>query len=121
MFLGTTQTRGQIPHILYYSNPQDSNDQHTSKAIAEEQARKCTLAMTATIIQRSNEVLALAREKAEDIEVHEILGNTAFVTTLLPLTAAYIIPLASFDLRVSYIQASLVLKLYFSFKLSKKY
>jgi len=32
---GTTQTRGQIPHILYYSNPQDSDGQHTNKAMAE--------------------------------------------------------------------------------------
>ncbi|XP_031781072.1 E3 ubiquitin-protein ligase MYCBP2 isoform X6 [Nasonia vitripennis] len=98
-FNGTTQARGQIPHILYYSNPQDSNEQHTSKAIAEVQARKCTLAMTATIIQRANDILALAREKADDIDINEILGNAAFVTTLLPLTTAYIIPLATSDPR----------------------
>ena len=99
---GTTQARGQIPRILYYSNPQDSNEQHTSKAIAEVQARKCTLAMTATIIQRSDDILALAREKADEVDVHEILDYAAFVTTLLPLTMAYIMPLATADPRVSH-------------------
>ena len=99
--LGTTQTRGQLPHILYYSNPQDSDGQQTSKAVAEVQARKCTLAMTATIIQRANEILALARERAEEMSSTEILGNATFVTTLLPLVMAHIGPLASSDPRVS--------------------
>lgn len=98
---GTTQTRGQIPHILYYSNPQDSDGQHTNKAMAEVQARKCTLAMTATIIQRSNEIFSLARERAEEVIANEVLGNATFVTTLLPLVMAHISPLATSDPRVS--------------------
>ncbi|XP_017880442.1 E3 ubiquitin-protein ligase MYCBP2-like [Ceratina calcarata] len=98
-FNGTTQTRGQIPHILYYSNPQDSDGQHTSKAMAEVQARKCALAMTATIIQRSNEIFALARERAEEVVAAEVLGNATFVTTLLPLVMAHIILLATSDPR----------------------
>ena len=101
-FNGTTQTRGQIPHILYYSNPQDSESPQTSKAVAELQARKCTLAMTTTIVQRANEILALARERAEDVVTAEILGNAAFVTTLLPLIMAHISPLATSDPRVSF-------------------
>lgn len=100
--LGTTQTRGQIPHILYYSNPQDSDGQSTTKAMVEVQAKKCTLAMTSTIIQRSNEILALARERSEEIIVNEILGNATFVTTLLPLVMAHISPLATSDPRVSF-------------------
>ncbi|XP_076287336.1 MYC binding protein highwire isoform X6 [Lasioglossum baleicum] len=98
-FNGTTQTRGQIPHVLYYSNPQDSDGQHTSKAMAEVQARKCTLSMTATIIQRSNEIFALAREKAEEVVATEVLRNATFVTTLLPLVMAHISPLATSDPR----------------------
>ena len=101
-FAGTTQTRGQIPHILYYSNPQELDCQQTSKAVAEVQARKCTLAMTATIIQRSNEILALARERAEEMLTTDILGNATFVTTLLPLVMAYIGPLVTSDPRVSH-------------------
>ncbi|CAL1686165.1 unnamed protein product [Lasius platythorax] len=100
-FNGTTQTRGQIPHILYYSNPQDSDGQHTNKAMAEVQARKCTLAMTATIIQRSNEIFSLARERAEEVIANEVLGNATFVTTLLPLVMAHISPLATSDPRSS--------------------
>ncbi|KAK1123903.1 hypothetical protein K0M31_006933 [Melipona bicolor] len=98
-FNGTTQTRGQIPHILYYSNPQDSDGQHTSKAMAEVQAKKCALAMTTTIIQRSNEIFALAREKAEEVVITAILGNAPFVTTLLPLVMAHISSLATSDPR----------------------
>ncbi|KAG7189524.1 hypothetical protein KM043_017215 [Ampulex compressa] len=98
-FNGTTQTRGQIPHILYYPNSQDSDGRHTSKAMVELQARKCTLSMTATIIQRCNEIFALAREKAEEITGNECLSNATFVTTLLPLVMAHIIPVATSDPR----------------------
>ncbi|XP_032681431.1 E3 ubiquitin-protein ligase MYCBP2 isoform X1 [Odontomachus brunneus] len=100
-FNGTTQTRGQIPHILYYSNPQSSDGQHTNKAMAEVQARKCTLAMTSTIIQRSNEIFSLARERAEEVIANEVLSNATFVTTLLPLVMTHISPLATSDPRSS--------------------
>ncbi|XP_015122961.1 E3 ubiquitin-protein ligase MYCBP2 isoform X2 [Diachasma alloeum] len=98
-FNGTTQARGQIPHILYYANPQDSESPQTSKAIGEMQARKCTLAMTTTIIHRANEILSLARDRAEDLVTAEVLGNATFVTTLLPLVMAHISPLATSDPR----------------------
>lgn len=94
-FNGTTQTRGQIPQILYYSNPQDCDSQHTTKAVAEHQARKSTLSMTTAIINRSSHLLSLAREKAEDLNVNEILGNACMITTLLPLVLAHIGPLAT--------------------------
>lgn len=71
--------------------------------MAEVQARKCALAMTATIIQRSNEIFALARERAEEVVATEVLGNATFVTTLLPLVMAHISPLATSDPRVKII------------------
>ncbi|PNF26946.1 hypothetical protein B7P43_G12700 [Cryptotermes secundus] len=98
-FNGTTQTRGQIPQILYYSNPQDSESQQTSKAWAELQACKCTLSMTSAIIQRCNDLMALARERAEDQIATEVLGNACVLTTLLPLILAHISPLATLDPR----------------------
>ncbi|XP_011315230.1 E3 ubiquitin-protein ligase MYCBP2 isoform X2 [Fopius arisanus] len=98
-FNGTTQARGQIPHILYYANPQDCESPQTSKAIGEMQARKCTLSMTTTIIHRANEILSLARDRAEDMTTAQILGNATFVTTLLPLVMAHISPLATSDPR----------------------
>jgi len=69
--------------------------------MVEVQARKCTLAMTATIIQRSNEIFSLARERAEEVIANEVLGNATFVTTLLPLVMAHISPLTTSDPRVS--------------------
>lgn len=86
---------------MYYSNPEDTGVQQTSKAMVEVQARKYILAMTTTIIQRANEILALARERVEEMRSIEILGNATFVTTLLPLVIAHIGPLASSDPRVS--------------------
>lgn len=68
--------------------------------MAEAQARKCALAMTATIIQRSNEIFTLARERAEEMVATEVLGNATFVTTLLPLVMAHISPLITSDPRV---------------------
>ncbi|RLU27103.1 hypothetical protein DMN91_000902 [Ooceraea biroi] len=79
----------------------NDSGQHTNKAMAEVQARKCTLAMTATIIQRSNEIFSLARERAEEVIANEVLGNATFVTTLLPLVMAHISPLATSDPRSS--------------------
>lgn len=98
-FNGTTQTRGQIPHVLYYSNPQDSESQHTSRAMAELQARKCTLSMTTTIIQRCTNLLVTAREKAEDVNAAEILSESCIITTLLPLVLSHISPLVTTDPR----------------------
>lgn len=99
---GTTQTRGQIPHILYYSHPPESEGENANKAIPETQARKCTLSMTTTIMQRANQVFALAREKSDQLitNASDVFENATFVTTLLPLLMAYITPLATFDPRV---------------------
>lgn len=70
--------------------------------------------MTATIIQRSNDILALAREKNIGLDVNEIIGNAAFVTTLLPLTMAYMIPLATSDPRVSQLKQKNNFKIFLS-------
>lgn len=51
--------------------------------------------MTTAIINRSSSLLSLAREKAEDLNVNEILGNACVITTLLPLVLAHIGPLAT--------------------------
>lgn len=98
-FNGTTQTRGQISHILYYSNPKEIETPQTNQAVIEMQARKCTLAMTTTIVHRSNEILALAREKVEDLGTTAVIESSPFITTLLPLVIAHINPLATLDSR----------------------
>lgn len=100
-FNGTTQTRGQIPQILYYSSPQDSESQQTSRALAEMQARKCTLTLAGAVIKRSASLLALARsEDHTSITIsQEILGSANIITTLLPLVLAHISPVATSDPR----------------------
>lgn len=69
--------------------------------MAELQARKCTLAMTSTIVQRCTSLLVTAREKAEDVAAAEILSESCIVTTLLPLVLCHISPLVTTDPRVS--------------------
>jgi len=86
---------------LSHSNPQDSESQQTSKAWAELQACKCTLSMTAAIVQRCNDLMALALERAEDQIATEVLGSAGIITTLLPLVLANISPLVTLDPRVS--------------------
>ncbi|XP_046683725.1 E3 ubiquitin-protein ligase MYCBP2 isoform X4 [Homalodisca vitripennis] len=98
-FNGTTPTRGQIPYILYFSNPQDSEGQASSKAMVEAQARRSTLTLAGAIVSRSAELLALARERAEEVTASDVLGSACLVTTLLPLMLAHISPLATSDPR----------------------
>jgi E3 ubiquitin-protein ligase MYCBP2 len=90
-----------VDFVSSHSNPQDSESQQTSKAWAELQACKCTLSMTAAIVQRCNDLMALALERAEDQIATEVLGNACIITTLLPLVLANISPLATLDPRVS--------------------
>ncbi|KAG8222420.1 hypothetical protein J437_LFUL008417, partial [Ladona fulva] len=71
-FNGTTQTRGQIPHLLYYSNPQDNESQQASRAMAELEARRCTLWITSAVVQRCIRLAVMARRCAvEEEEVDE--------------------------------------------------
>lgn len=71
--------------------------------MAELQARKCTLSMTATIVQRCSDIFVIARERAEDVPASEILSESCIVNTLLPLILAHISPLVTTDPRVNYI------------------
>lgn len=83
------------------SNPQDSESQALSKAVMETQARKTTLSLAGAVVHRSAELLALARERAEEVTATDVLGCACLVTTLLPLTLAHISPLATSDPRVN--------------------
>lgn len=69
--------------------------------MAELQARKCTMAMTTTIVQRCTSLFVTAREKAEDIAAADILSESCIVNTLLPLVLSHISPLVTTDPRVS--------------------
>lgn len=87
-------------HNFNSSNPQDCDNQQTTQAVAEQQARKSTLSMTTAIINRCTNIFSLAREKVDDINVTDILRSSCIVTTLLPLVLAHIGPLATSELPV---------------------
>ncbi|CAB0004105.1 unnamed protein product, partial [Nesidiocoris tenuis] len=97
-FNGTTQTRGQIPYILYYSNPQDSETHAQNKGAIEAQARRITLNVTSAIVSRCAEVLAMGRD-VDIIEACDTLSHSHMVRILLPMVVANISPLATSDPR----------------------
>lgn len=66
----------------------------------EMQARKTTLTLTGTVVSRCTELLALARERAEEVTSTDVLGSACLITTLLPVMLAHISPLATSDPRV---------------------
>lgn len=72
----------------------------SSSTRLEQQARKCALNMTTSIIQKSCAMLAAAREKADEIAAADILGSACVTTILLPLVMAHISPLATSDPKV---------------------
>lgn len=80
------------------SNPVECGKTSTTKL--EQQARKAALSMASAIIHNACDLMASAREKAEEISSAEILSNSYMVTTLLPLVLAHISPLATSDPRV---------------------
>ncbi|XP_074650729.1 E3 ubiquitin-protein ligase MYCBP2-like [Tubulanus polymorphus] len=96
---GTNHTRGQIPHILYYSAPQEGENRlQSSKMIAEYQARKSIISLIGSIIRAATDILHKAHS-CLDQEVIRILGSAQIFCTLLPLVFAYIGPVASQDPR----------------------
>ncbi|RZF32322.1 hypothetical protein LSTR_LSTR001786 [Laodelphax striatellus] len=110
-FNGTTQTRGQIPYLLYYSNPSESDSGGggsgggggcRNKAVLEVGARKMALQMAAAVTGRCARLLELARQRAAAVDdqqpdVSRLLATATLVTTLLPLTLAHISSLATSD------------------------
>ena len=50
-FNGTNPTRGQLPQILYFSSPQESDVQDATKSLAETYARRTALSMTSAIVK----------------------------------------------------------------------
>nr|CAH7734761.1 unnamed protein product [Callosobruchus chinensis] len=96
-FNGTTLTRGQIPIILYYSNPLEYGRAVTSKL--EQQARNTALSLTSAVIQKSSSLMVLAREKVDEVNSADIISKSCIVTTLLPLVLAHISPLVTSDSR----------------------
>lgn len=97
-FNGTNHTRGQIPQILYYSTPQDSETLQSTQDLAEMQARKNALAICNAVV-RTAAKLFLDVQGEEDEELICAIGSSHLVTMLLPLILAHLGPVATSDPR----------------------
>ncbi|XP_076065953.1 MYC binding protein highwire isoform X3 [Oratosquilla oratoria] len=95
---GTNHIRGQIPHILYYSTPQDPESQQNTREIAEQQARKSALTMAGSIIRSVTELMIMGLGVGDDMAV-EVLGTAPMITMLLPLVLSYVGRVATSDSR----------------------
>ncbi|KAK4298747.1 hypothetical protein Pmani_028926 [Petrolisthes manimaculis] len=95
---GTNHIRGQIPHIMYYSTPQDPESQRSTREIAEQQARKSALAMAGSIVRVATELMIMGLGVGDESAV-EVLGSAPLITMLLPLVLSHIGPVATSDPR----------------------
>lgn len=95
-FNGTNHTRGQIPQILYYSTPHDTESQQATRDLMELQARRNVLNICGTIVKASAQLLSEAATEQDDEIIHEI-GSSHLMTQLLPLVLAHLCPVASSD------------------------
>ncbi|XP_064119634.1 E3 ubiquitin-protein ligase MYCBP2-like isoform X5 [Macrobrachium nipponense] len=95
---GTNHIRGQIPHIMYYSTPQDPESQQSTREIAEQQARKSALAMVGSIVRVATELMIMGLGVGDETAV-EVLGSAPLLTMLLPLVLSHVGPLATSDPR----------------------
>ncbi|KAL1456648.1 hypothetical protein WDU94_001361, partial [Cyamophila willieti] len=105
-FNGTTQTRGQIPYILYYSTPQNDTEETSSsnnptKADMEQQARKISLNLVTEVLSRTCDVLARSKARVNDVNFNwdSILGSSALMTILLPVVLSHVSRLATTDVK----------------------
>ncbi|KAG8179148.1 hypothetical protein JTE90_015337 [Oedothorax gibbosus] len=97
-FNGTNHTRGQIPQILYFSTPQDTESVQSTRDLAELQARRNALSICNSVVKTAAELFV----KAQSIEDNDVLcafGTSHVVTMLLPLIFAHLGPVATSDPR----------------------
>ncbi|KAL3209805.1 hypothetical protein MRX96_037617 [Rhipicephalus microplus] len=95
-FNGTNHTRGQIPQILYYSTPHDTESQQAMRDLMELQARRNVLNICGTIVKASAQLLSEAASEQDDEVIYKI-GSSHLMTQLLPLILAHLCPVASSD------------------------
>ena len=96
-FNGTNPTRGQLPQILYFSSPQESDVQDATKSLAETYARRTALSMTSAIVKVVTGLLIQARDGVEDEKGFDVLNSAPIITKLMPHILASISSLAASD------------------------
>ena len=95
-FNGTNPIRGQIPQILYFSSPQETDVQSSTKSLAEMYARRTALSMTSAIIKTVTSLLIKARDSVDD-KALDVFNSAPMVTKLIPHVLASISSLAVID------------------------
>ncbi|XP_041463237.1 E3 ubiquitin-protein ligase MYCBP2-like isoform X3 [Lytechinus variegatus] len=95
---GTSQTRGQIPQILYYNTAAESETQRVEpkSQVVEQQARVNVLSIMTTIVKAASELLKKT-DGCLDLEIPAIFTSSHLFSQLLPLVLAYIGPVTSAD------------------------
>ncbi|CAB4068655.1 MYCBP2 [Lepeophtheirus salmonis] len=95
-FNGSNPTRGQLPQILYYSSPQETDIQsNTTKNLAEKYARRTALTMTSAIVKTVTNLLSSVR--SDDLESFDVLNRAPLITNLMPHILASVSSLAALD------------------------
>ena len=87
-FNGTSPARGQIPQILYFSAPPDTETgvQSSSKSLAELHSRKTALSMTSAVVKTVTSLLIRARDYAGGSEssLDCVFNSSPIITKLMP-------------------------------------
>ena len=85
-----------MPQILYFSAPQETDVQSSTKSLAELYARKTALSMTSSIVRTVTSLLIKARDAVETA-VGDVFNSAPIVTSLMPHVLASISSLAVND------------------------
>ncbi|XP_030837055.1 E3 ubiquitin-protein ligase MYCBP2 [Strongylocentrotus purpuratus] len=95
---GTSQTRGQIPQILYFNTAAENETQRVEpkSQVVEQQARINVLSIMTTIVKAASDLLKKA-EGCQDLEIPATFTSSHLFSQLLPLVLAYIGPVTSAD------------------------
>ena len=83
--------------FLYFSSPQESDVQDSTKSLAEMYARRTALSMTSAIVKVVTGLLIQARDCVEDEKGFEVLNSAPIITKLMPHILASISSLAASD------------------------
>ena len=100
-FNGTNVTRGQVPQILYYSSPADSDQEQTNITnstanLAQTFSRQSALHITVSVVRHVSGLMMKARQ-VPDGRGQEVLNSASVITSLLPHIMASVACMASTD------------------------
>jgi E3 ubiquitin-protein ligase MYCBP2 len=98
-FNGTNPMRGQLPQILYFSSPMESDSHSSSQSVTEVYARRTALSMTSTVVKTATALFVTARDADDEASCNDVLDSAPVITKLLPHIFANVCGLAKSDPR----------------------